>query len=141
MLRKQTGRAGPPEEPSAPPVRWYTVVTVYRDPASSSSTVRTAKTLKARSLREATLLYLAETESGPPQLAHVDLTSWSQVRMDVSETGEDALEEPERQRVGRACDRWRGRPVVCGRATSATACPAWFSAAAGWSLLSPGQGT
>ncbi|MEW2079943.1 hypothetical protein AB0941_41590 [Streptomyces sp. NPDC013433] len=98
MLNKLIGRAGPPEEPSPPPVRWYTVVTVYRDPAIPSSTVRTAKTLKARSVREATLLYLAETESGPPQLSHVDLTTWSQVRMDVSETGEDALEEQERQR-------------------------------------------
>ncbi|MFF0690968.1 hypothetical protein ACFYUG_33335 [Streptomyces albogriseolus] len=97
MLNKLIGRAGPPEEPSAPPVRWYTVVTVYRDPAPGS-TVRTAKTLKARSVREATLLYLAETESGPPQLPHVDHTTWSQVRMDVSETGEDALEEQERQR-------------------------------------------
>ncbi|WP_407109556.1 hypothetical protein ACE1N8_00065 [Streptomyces sp. DSM 116494] len=89
MLNKLIRSAGPPEEPSAPPVRWYTVVTVYRDPATPSSTVRTA--------REATLLYLAETESGPPQLSHVDLTTWSQVRMDVSETGEDALEKQERQ--------------------------------------------
>lgn len=97
MLSKILGR-DEPEQPPEPAVRWFTAVTVYRHPTQPRSVVRTAKTLRARSVREATLLYLAETETGPPTMPEVDLTTWVQVRLDVSETGEDALEEQEKRR-------------------------------------------
>ncbi|MFD5451246.1 hypothetical protein [Streptomyces sp. NPDC127100] len=96
MLSKILGR-DEPEQPPEPAVRWFTAVTVYRHP-TQRSVVRTAKTLRARSVREATLLYLAETETGPPTMPNVDLTTWTQVRLDVSETGEDALDEHVRLR-------------------------------------------
>lgn len=101
MLSKLTGRSEPAEPPS-PPVRWYTALTVYRDPANTSSVARASDTLQARSAREATLLFLAKAEAGPPKLPGKDLSTWTMVRLDVSETGENALEEQERrQRAGR----------------------------------------
>ncbi|MFZ3475296.1 hypothetical protein ACODT3_42680 [Streptomyces sp. 4.24] len=99
MLSKLTGRAEPPAVPPTPPTRWYTALTVYRDPANPASVVRTSKTLKARSAREAALLYFAELgETGPPKLPGTDLSAWTMVRFDISESGEDALEEQERRR-------------------------------------------
>ncbi|MEV5454253.1 hypothetical protein ACFUIW_33640 [Streptomyces sp. NPDC057245] len=97
MLSKILGR-DEPEQPPEPAVRWFTAATVYRHPTEPRSVVRTTKTLRARSVREATLLYLAETETGPPTMPNVDLTTWTQVRLDVSETGEDALDEHDRRR-------------------------------------------
>ncbi|MBT2370348.1 hypothetical protein J7E88_35040 [Streptomyces sp. ISL-10] len=97
MLSKLTG-SSQPAEPPTPPLRWYTALTVYRDPANPGSVARASDTLKARSLREATLLFLAKAEAGPPKLPEKDLSTWTAVRFDVSETGEHAIEEQERQR-------------------------------------------
>ncbi|MFF4409864.1 hypothetical protein [Streptomyces sp. NPDC001404] len=100
MFSKLTGPSEP-AEPSPPPLRWYTAVTVYRHPATNK-TIRATDTLRARSVREATLLFLAKAEGGPPKLADKDLATWTVVRLDVSETGEHALEEQERrQRTSR----------------------------------------
>ncbi|MFG2211976.1 hypothetical protein [Streptomyces sp. NPDC048638] len=96
MLNKLMGRSEP-DPPAAPPLRWYTAVTVYRDPDRRGSSARTVTSLRARSAREATLLFLAKTESGPPTLPGTDLSGWIVTRFDVSETGEDALEEHERR--------------------------------------------
>lgn len=96
MLNKLIGRAEPPAEPTPPRPRWYTAVTVYRDPDRPGVVARTVNTLRARSCREATLLFLAKAELGPPKLPGQDLAGWDLVRFDVSETGEDALEKHER---------------------------------------------
>ncbi|MET9512029.1 hypothetical protein ABZX62_26870 [Streptomyces flavidovirens] len=44
------------------------------------------------------LLFLAKNDNGPPKIPGTDLSTWIMVRLDVSETGENALEEQERRR-------------------------------------------
>ncbi|MER6432150.1 hypothetical protein ABT272_31175 [Streptomyces sp900105245] len=98
MLRSLTSRSERPEEPPTPPLRWYTALTVYRDPASPDSSVRAVDPFQARSAKEATLLHLAKLETGPPTPPGKDLSTWTMVRLDISETGEQVLDEQNRQR-------------------------------------------